>query len=250
MSSLNNNPRHSPLQNSAAKGLCWVMLLYGNPALALPISMTPRPWVSEWAARAGQLVGRLDPSSLIPTINLPSLGREHPSQLPQQVEPVTTASLAGNSPLGLLFQQGWGSFSVGQDPSLPRTPPAPPGRKAPQPARDASLALEGLESKSALDAILVLPGWNLLSLPEEPVDSDPGSVLSAISGAYEAAYSYDACDPADPWKVHDPGDPAGSNLTAIDHKIGFWLDATQPVELPSEGTLPATTAFTFVSAGI
>ncbi len=61
--------------------------------------------------------------------------------------------------------------------------------------------------------------------------------------AYAQVAAYDACEPADPWKLYDPNDPVASDLTAIDHRVGFWIEATSAIDLPSDGTLPATTTF-------
>ena len=43
-------------------------------------------------------------------------------------------------------------------------------------------------------------------------------MLAANGGAYAKVWAYDACDPADPWKLYDPNDPAASDLAAIDHR--------------------------------
>ena len=62
-----------------------------------------------------------------------------------------------------------------------------------------------------------------------------------IAGQVAAVYAYDNCDPADPWKVYDPADPAGSDLTAVDHTDGLWVAATASTTLPIAGTQPPTT---------
>ncbi len=120
------------------------------------------------------------------------------------------------------------------------TPPSPPGFATDGSKPPAELA--GLVQKAATDEIPLLAGFNLISIPEEPADPDPAAVLNPIGGLYNRAFAYDACDVTDPWKVYDPADPAASDLTAIDHKIGLWLDATAATDLPSDGVLPATTA--------
>ncbi len=125
-------------------------------------------------------------------------------------------------------------------------PPEPPGFAKEASSRlpaETFLADPNVTLKAALDEIPLVPGWNLLSVPEEPSDTSPASVLETIGGGYERIYTHDACDTADPWKVYDPNDPAASDLTALDHRMGFWADATLPVDLLSDGTLPATTTF-------
>ena len=103
--------------------------------------------------------------------------------------------------------------------------------------------IQQLDGKADLDNIPLIPGLNLGSLPEEPASSDPATVFSAIGGAFTKVWSYDHCDTANPWKIFDPNDPAFSDLAEIDHTNGFWIEATSPVDLPSDGTVPASTTF-------
>ena len=136
----------------------------------------------------------------------------------------------------LLAMQGGGSPGG--------APPTPPGFGGKARASETSEEAEASGAKSsALDQIPLLAGWNLVSLPEEPADPDPAAVLAAIGGAYAKVSAHDACDAADPWKLYDPNDPAASDLTVLDHRRGFWIEATSAVDLPSDGTLPATTTF-------
>ena len=133
------------------------------------------------------------------------------------------------------------SSGVSEARVLPPTPPGFAGKARPSETPEEPAA-SGAKS-SALDQVRLLAGWNLVSLPEEPADPDPATVLAAIGGAYAKVSAHDACDPADPWKLYDPSDPAASDLTVLDHRRGFWIEATSAVDLPSDGTLPATTTF-------
>lgn len=86
--------------------------------------------------------------------------------------------------------------------------------------------LAGLSAPQVLSdphgaAIALDEGWHLVSLPEEPVDSDPAVVLASIAESYARVYAYDGCDPADPWKVYDPAHPETSDLRVIDHTKGL-----------------------------
>jgi hypothetical protein len=93
-----------------------------------------------------------------------------------------------------------------------------------------------------LDVPLAL-GWNLISVPEVPSDTSPAVVLASIAGKYNLVYAYDGCDAADPWKLYDPtAPPPASDLTAIDHKIGFWIDMTAAGTLNVAGTQPTSTS--------
>ena len=103
--------------------------------------------------------------------------------------------------------------------------------------------IQQLNGKADLDNIPLIPGLNLLSLPEEPASTDPATVFNAIGGAYTKVWVYEHCDTANPWKIFDPNDPASSDLTEIDHTNGFWIEATTPVDLPSDGALPPSTTF-------
>lgn len=81
------------------------------------------------------------------------------------------------------------------------------------------------------------PGWHLLSAPEVQADTDPAAVLASIAGSYRRVYAYDACDAADPWKRYDPNDPAASDLTAIDHTMGLWVEVTETANFQTSGVL-------------
>ena len=118
-------------------------------------------------------------------------------------------------------------------PATAQSPPSPPGFAERTPAEAPAAA----DSPSGV----LVPGFNLVSIPNQPDDPAPAAVLGAIAGQVHTVYAYDACDPDDPWKIYDPADPASSNLAAIDHRIGFWLDAGAAVALPAAGTLPERT---------
>jgi RHS repeat-associated protein len=147
------------------------------------------------------------------------------------IEVLCVLLLLHGSPL--LAMQGSGSPAA--------APPGPPGFSGKARETEEPEAADTGAKSSPLEEIPLIPGWNLVSLPEEPADPDPAAVLAAIGGAFTEVSVHDACDPADPWKLYDPSDPAASDLTALDHRTGFWIEATSPVALPSDGTLPATT---------
>ena len=86
------------------------------------------------------------------------------------------------------------------------------------------------------------PPWHLLSVPDEPDNIDPATVLSTVASDFTLAYAYDACDPVAPWRVYDPTDIAGSDLNAIDHRIGFWFKGSDPDPLAVSGVEPAETS--------
>ena len=94
----------------------------------------------------------------------------------------------------------------------------------------------------SVDETALLTGWNLVSLPKIPPDSDPSAVLSGILGQTAVVFAYDGCQPANPWQVYDPAAPPATNdLTVIDQTKGFWLEANTATTLSFAGTLPPTT---------
>jgi len=140
---------------------------------------------------------------------------------------------------------------------LEAAPPDPPSSKddadRDDPARDDTAqsadAAEAFEAAAAakdhLEGIPLYPGYNLLSLPEEPPDPDPAAVFAPIAGSYVEVFAHDVCDQDDEdgWQIYDPADPAASDLLDVDPTQGLWIEATAPTVLPSDGTLPATTSW-------
>lgn len=127
--------------------------------------------------------------------------------------------------------------STGLDIGLPPRPPGLASLKT-QPARAAFRV--ALDRSAGADTAMA-PGWYLVSILEQPLDTRPTAVLASIAGSYSRVYAYDACDASDPWKVYDPTDPAGSDLTAIDQRMGFWIEMTGAATLHVSGTRPANT---------
>ncbi|MCP4117408.1 MAG: hypothetical protein GY737_18845, partial [Desulfobacteraceae bacterium] len=120
-------------------------------------------------------------------------------------------------------------------------PPSPPDAGSGEIEDTPPPEIASLLEKAGTDQIPLLAGWNLISLPEEPPDPVPATVLAAVASDLYKAEAFDACDLADSWKYYDPADPAASSLIAIDHTMGLWVKATAATLLPVAGTLPATT---------
>ncbi|MEE8524413.1 MAG: hypothetical protein V3T72_10820, partial [Thermoanaerobaculia bacterium] len=237
----------------AVECLCLCLLLYGEPALAL--SAVARPSASKATAASGDPLGSASAKTGL---------REAAAQTARWLRSSADRISAGAGELAseieargaLVLNQPWlDAYSVllataglaeqEDPPPSPRSPPAVPGHTAPvrRPGIPGVASPDAGLKGSPLDEIPLLAGWNLVSLPEEPSDTDPAVVLSAIGGAFSKAWTYDGCDAADPWKLYDPADPGASDLTAIDHRAGLWIEATTPVGLPSDGTLPPSTSF-------
>ena len=122
-------------------------------------------------------------------------------------------------------------------------PPSPPDFSQVRSGAPESPVARGGESAATPEVTVpVLPTWNLLSISWNPGDPAPAAVLAPIAGSYSRAYAFDACDPADPWKLWDPAAPGGSDLAAITPALGFWLEGTAGTTLPEAGPEPVETA--------
>lgn len=95
-------------------------------------------------------------------------------------------------------------------------------------------------------ATLVLDAdWNLIALPLTPRKAAPDATLSNISGDYDLAYTYEACDGADPWKKYDPAAPPFINdLTALDAELGLWIRSATLQDFTFAGTKPTPVTLT------
>ena len=210
--------------------LCLLLVLQGEPLFALDrmaaaVAARPEAQAEEAPSPVPPPAAEAAPAEPAPAPALAEIAK------PSGTEP--PAGEGGSLWSGLLATL---RFAAVAEPGLPPSPPtkssfALPVGGPPTP----------FPQGSALDAVPVYTGWNLISLPEEPADPAPAAVFASIAGQLSEAFTYDHCDGGDPWKRYAPGDPAGSDLTAIDVKRGIWVDATAPLLLPSNGTLPATT---------
>ncbi|HYU32287.1 MAG TPA: DUF6531 domain-containing protein, partial [Thermoanaerobaculia bacterium] len=116
-------------------------------------------------------------------------------------------------------------------------PPAPPETSRIETAGPSAPSPE----TAPLAAVSLVPGWNLASVQNEPVDPAPAGVFSPVSGKFTRVWAYDACTPGAPWKLYDPANAAASDLTAVDQKIGFWIEMTAPAAVPNPGSLADAT---------
>ena len=236
--------RRSFLSRFLVEGLCLLMVFQGYPALAIEeADLQPRVWESEDTS-----------TSIETTVSDGTPWIEFGRGLSKVQGAWDSAGQPWGDALGILLAMG--AMEDGSPTGRPDEvglPDGPhglnPGSSPFRPTAEELVSLtagfegRGVGAKATLERIPLIPGWNLLSIPEEPADASPASVLAPIGGSFTRAYAYDACDTADPWKVYDPNDPTSSDWTVLDHTQGFWLEATHAVDLPSDGTLPATTTF-------
>ncbi len=102
-------------------------------------------------------------------------------------------------------------------------------------SRDGTILLWAMELSSELQ---MDPGWNLISLPLQPLDMHPAAVLASIDTKYNSVWAY---DPYAGWSVYMPGFP--SNLLSMEPGRGYWveMDQGQSETLTFEGTAPVST---------
>ena len=82
-------------------------------------------------------------------------------------------------------------------------------------------------------------GWNLVSLPIIPADTNVAAVLGSISGQYSLVMGHD--NETKEWLTYDPAVPGQCGLCHIDRRVAFWLRMVGPATLTVEGTSPAVT---------
>jgi hypothetical protein len=81
-------------------------------------------------------------------------------------------------------------------------------------------------------------GWNLVSLLRAPGDTSVAAVLCSIRGQLVAAFAYDAAAPGGAWRIHAPDAPSYvSDLTAIDERMGFWVQVDAACTLACGGAV-------------
>jgi hypothetical protein len=83
-------------------------------------------------------------------------------------------------------------------------------------------------------------GWNLISIPVQPLDTSVTSVFSSISGKWDVVKYYDTRGVSDPWKSFRVGG-SSNDLLNIDRTMGVWLRATSSCTLEVQGTVPVST---------
>jgi parallel beta-helix repeat protein len=78
------------------------------------------------------------------------------------------------------------------------------------------------------NCIFLYQGWNLVSIPFIQSDTNLDSVLSSITGDYDALQWFNISDNSDPWKHNHISKPSNLNdLGGIDHTMGFWIHITR-----------------------
>jgi len=76
-------------------------------------------------------------------------------------------------------------------------------------------------------------GWNLVSLPVDPVVTAVADVLESIAGQYSVVVAYDAL--GGNWLSYDPTLPGDATLLTLGHDRGFWVKMDQGAALSISG---------------
>lgn len=80
--------------------------------------------------------------------------------------------------------------------------------------------------------VILYPGWNLISLPLIPVNSNIGSVMAAVSENISYVWYYDTTNG---WQSWTPGAP--SDLTIMRDGKAYWVKTNQPTGATHNTTL-------------
>ncbi len=222
------------LRRGIARFLCWTLLVQSAPGLAECVTLRsePRGWpvVSRAAKTAAGWAGEKAQGSWSELAAASEWAQAGFSGLARRAAETFQVAFSG------LVSEPPEKARPGRPAASLPLPPAPPGfasGAAPRTISPVAAAVAG--------DIAVAPGWNLLSLPTTPADPSPQTVFGPMGSSLRRAFAYDACDTADPWKVYDPADAAGSDLTSVDERLGLWVEASQASSLPSPGTAPPST---------
>jgi hypothetical protein len=88
-------------------------------------------------------------------------------------------------------------------------------------------------------------GWNLISLPVMPEDTDVLDVMNSVTGNWNSIWSYEAGN----WKRYDLTGPDFLNdLTTIEPGKGYWINMKSDDTLSVSGSEPTTKSIS-LSAG-
>lgn len=238
--------------------LCLALVLQSSP-LAAAARMPDRPMRPSATHRGPSKLPGLTVQAPKPVPN--PAARMHPpahfTPGPAFHDPLAEAGSALFRPVPVAVPgPGTGSMAAEPEPTVTPIAPAfwsaaraslvppemgPPDHEILHLAPDRAKRPPGLTSLLPALSLSLPAGWSLISIPEEIPATDPATVLSSIQGQFDLVLAYDACDLADPWKLYDPTAPVASDLTVIDHRIGFWIHMLTADTLTVSGSVPAST---------
>lgn len=88
--------------------------------------------------------------------------------------------------------------------------------------------------------IHLIQGWNLISLPVVPIDTDASVVLEDLE-ELEGVWTYDPTNPnaIDGWLTYNPAEPGTSNLNTMTAGFGYWVEMLNDETLTVVGSIMA-----------
>jgi PKD repeat protein len=99
----------------------------------------------------------------------------------------------------------------------------------------------------ARQSLVLLEGWNLVSLNVHPYNTAIAAVLADISGHYDLVYAWDATgghSASGNWTKYSPPPAPGyqNSLLLLDETMGFWIHMTTADILDVAGSAPTTSS--------
>jgi parallel beta-helix repeat protein len=96
--------------------------------------------------------------------------------------------------------------------------------------------------RSPESSIILLEGWNLISIPFLQADQNLTKALEKNAGNYNAVQWYDITDSGDTWKHHKISKPYGNDLYELNETMSFWIhiNRTGDTIFLYNGTEPAS----------
>lgn len=101
--------------------------------------------------------------------------------------------------------------------------------------------------------VALAAGWNLVSLPTTPPNSDPAALFCSINDRLVSAFSYQAAPQGSNWRIYAPAMPAyARTLNRLDETMGIWVlvDAACtwvcPGNTPSGGAISLSAGWNLV----
>ena len=84
-------------------------------------------------------------------------------------------------------------------------------------------------------SLSLVTGWNLISLPIQPSETEISSVLSQISGLFTIVWSYQNGK----WWMYDPANIGFSDITTMEAGHAYWIEMTQAGAINIAGSEPS-----------
>jgi hypothetical protein len=81
-------------------------------------------------------------------------------------------------------------------------------------------------------SLSLVPGWNMISLPVKPDNTNIGNVLSGLGTSYTAIHSFDTA--SNSYKTYVPG-ASNNTLSVVAEGVGYWIYMREGATLTVQG---------------